>query len=256
MQRTYDFTIRDVLKEAWTNVAGTKGVYWEGIGFILAFFILVVMVASLLGYFYGWPIEQTKHVGSLAGSLWAFFVIVPMSTGLSYIGLLRALQKPIKFHDAITAYPLIWEILGPLILTQLIIYCVLFVYGFLVGIIYAMIRSSVPDISDWVNDWTTLLTVINFIIVLLVKIYFALCFCFAPLLILVKRMSVLHAMYYSLMQVHQHIFKLFWVMLITTIVLCISTLLLLVGLVWTFPWSMNVFGILYRIIIGADSSLD
>lgn len=240
------------IKEAWTSVNGTKATYWKGIGLCLLIFVLIVSFTTTLSILYTWSAELTQQFGSFMGGAWMLLALIPLYIGLTYIGLQRALQQSIAFKQAFIVYPLFWEIIGPFILTQAIFYGILFTFGFLVGNLYNLLFYISPSIDTWTDNWAGLLNTINVIIALFAKIYFGLCFIFAPLLIIVKKFTVLHAMYYSFMIVNKNFLKCLMIVLIAAFVLIVSAIPLGIGLIWTLPWSFNLYGILYRTFINDD----
>lgn len=238
--------IKNILNEAWTLVNGSKAIYWSGISITIALFILIVMITTGLSIFYAWSPDFTKYFGTLIGGVWTLVAFFPITLGLCYIAIERAAQRPVKLHMVNIAYPILWEVLGPAVLTQLIIYGVLFTFGFLVGTLYSLIDYTLPSIEDLVVHIESPLLILNELIVFFIKLYFSLCFCFAPLLMIIKKLTVFQAMAHSFIRVNQHLWKLLIIVFVSLLLMLASLIPLGLGLIWFLPFSLNLTGILYR----------
>ena len=211
--RDYDFSIRQVIEEAWDRTAGVKGTIWAALAIFglinLALNLVVGMPLALLGL-------GENSVVSLAAQFTMSIALQPLLAGIVMIGVERAADRPVNYR-MIFGY-----------------------FGYMVPIVVAAFLILI-------------LTYLGFILLVLPGIYLTIAYMLALPLIIDRRMEPWQAMETSRRAISRHWFKVFFLYTIMGIVIFISMLPMFVGLIWTIPMTFIVGGILYRIIFGRES---
>jgi uncharacterized membrane protein len=101
----------------------------------------------------------------------------------------------------------------------------------------------------------TLLTYLGFILLLLPGLYLALAYGMTLPLLAFNDLGIWRAMETSRRAVTHHWFRLFALYFLVGVLLIISALLLIIPLVWTLPWAMLVFGVVYRRMFGVPADV-
>jgi len=88
----YDFSISDVIKEAWQKTDGVKGTFWGA--WILAV-IVTVIVTVIFGVIFGF--KEISPFVEMFFRLIVNLVLIPIFVGLMMIGVRRSVELPIRF---------------------------------------------------------------------------------------------------------------------------------------------------------------
>ena len=207
----YDFTIGEVMSEAWGLAKGFKATFW-GAGIVI---YLMAIVSGLiwgrisLGIFgaHANPIGPAIFNG-LIGAL-----MMPLFVGLIAMVVKRASGMPVAFS---TAFAYLGK--AP----------ALFVAGLLV----------------------TLLTYLGLALLIIPGLYLAVAYGMTMPVIAFNNVGVWQAMEISRKAITRKWFRVFGLHLAVGFVLVLSALPLGIPLIWTIPWAMLVVGVLYRRIFG------
>lgn len=207
----YDFTIGEVMSEAWQLTRGFKATFWG------AAIIIYLLVGGLMGV--------TLAVAGVGGresgaGLVAQIVInvvmgvlgYPLGMGIFLLAIRRAGGLPVSFGVAFQTFGM----LVPLVIT-----------GFLV----------------------TLLTYLGFLLII-PGIYLSVAYILAGSLVVDRQLAPWRAMETSRKALTKRWWKVFGLMIVVTLLLGLSALPLGIGLIWTAPWAALTFGVLYRRIFG------
>jgi hypothetical protein len=97
---------------------------------------------------------------------------------------------------------------------------------------------------------TTVLTYVGLILLIIPGLYLAIGYMMTIPLIADRRFSPWQAMETSRRAVGKRWFKLFGLLIAMGLVIFASAIPLGIGLIWTAPWSVNVFGVTYRRMFG------
>lgn len=98
----------------------------------------------------------------------------------------------------------------------------------------------------------TILIGIGFVLLVLPGIYLAIAFSVAVPLMLEKNLGVLEALETSRKVITKCWFRVFGLVLLMTLITAVSALPLGIGLIWTLPMMMLIFGIIYRDMFGVN----
>jgi len=238
LSRGYDFSIGEVLSEAWSKVKGSKGTIIGAtfVAFALMFFmfsitanisVAVTKIAPVLGY----AIQFALQIIVTA-------LTYPLIAGLFLMGIRLAANYPIRFT-------MIFDFFNkalPLLLSYLLINIVIFVpVALLVGLAFALTFAvGLPNA----------VFVLAIAISVIYSIYLGIAYIFVLPLITERNLSPWQALETSRKAVQQRWFKVFALMMLCYIFLLLSGFTLFIGLVWLLPLSGIAFGIVYRTIFG------
>jgi hypothetical protein len=243
----YDFSITEVFKESWSKVTGFKGSAWGAIGWYFLVAILLGMLMSAIGAMFGAePTDEgpTKVV-NLILRLITQIILYPMAAGVMMIGIKRAVNLPVQSKMVFRYYSAIWRILGVMLLSLAIAMIPSVIGGVVIGIVVATDQSILVNL---------LLILVAFAFIL-VGVYLAWSYIFVLQLTTEKRLGVWRTLQVSRKAVGQHWWKIFFTVMLMFVIYILSFVFLLVGLIWTLPWLLTTYGVLYRRIFGVAQDL-
>lgn len=260
------------LKEAWCKVKGVKRAIW---GSIALFALICTGGFSILGcaMMFGGAtfipnfsdiinahhyirvfdpniIKPSIHffVFSLiyltAQVIFEFFILLPMRLGSLLIPLRRAVDKsvsPLFIFEFFTM-----RYIGRFILLKALTMVIVFIPA-----AFAFLFFCFPLTHHFAMAMRVLFFVIGILFSIL-TIYFAVGYIFSSQLIIDRNIGAWAAMQLSLKAATKRWFCIFGTLIWLAIVLIASTLLLVVGLIWTLPYALNVIAILYRDMLGIE----
>jgi len=237
LSRGYDFSIGDVLSEAWSKVSGSKGTIMGAalLAFVLMFIMLwitatISLVITKVAPVLGSVIQLILQIGISA-------LIYPLIAGLFVISIRRAANYPIRFT-------LIFDFFNkalPLLLSYLLINIIIIVpIALLVGAAMALTFAGLPSAVVFLAG----------VIAGIYSIYLGIAYLFALPLIAERNLSPWQALEASRKAISQHWFKVFGLMLLCYILMVLSGFTLFIGLIWVMPLSFIALGIVYRTIFG------
>lgn len=218
----FTFSIRATIREAWELISGFKGVAW--LIFIIAF-VIQIAVSMIVGVVVGDPVgfNEGASAGMWAGAFGVALtqqvimavLLAPISAGVMYIGLRRAAGQTV-----------------------------------VVGDLFRPIVCTLPLMGVVLLTWLAM--GIGFILLVLPGIYLAIGLSMASMLVVDKGMGTLEALRVSLLAINHCWFRLFGLGLLLGLILIVSTLPLLIGLIWAVPLAVVAFGVAYRQIFGVS----
>jgi hypothetical protein len=255
IEGNYDFSIIDVLKEAWQKTYGIKGTFFVA---MIVYIVIIESIASIfpsdsqtissLGMQLGMSSDDTVEMPQAVTFLQDIvtsIVSLPIFVGMIMIGVYRSVDMPIRISIIFDYF----EYTIPIVIA-----------AFLMGILEG----------------------IGFLLLIIPGIYLMIAYGLTYPLIVEKNLRPWKAMEASRKAITHHWFKVFFIHLIMGIILLISiiplaigfiwtapmrvdqsimSIILLIsiiplgiGLIWTVPMSFNMEGILYRIIFGVEAA--
>lgn len=218
----YDFSIGDVLKEAWEKTNGLKASFWGAALLLIAgTFLLTMIVGIILGVMMGAggvtsESTATAIITQLILQVVMVVVIYPFLVGVMMMGVKRSVDRPISF-SMLFAY---FGVAVPVIIAGLLI---------------------------------TFLTSVGFALFILPGLYLAVAYALTIPLIGDKQLGGWQAMEASRKAITKRWFKVFGLFVVMILILIVSMIPLGIGLIWTYPMSVAMLGILYREVFGVDS---
>ena len=99
-----------------------------------------------------------------------------------------------------------------------------------------------------------ILILIGFVLLIIPGIYLSVSYYFALPLVAEKNLSPWEALETSRKTVTHKWFTVFFLAIVISLILFVSAIPLLIGLIWTVPWSVLVFGTIYKKAFGVEQS--
>jgi len=203
----YDFDIGDVMEDAWALVKGMKASFWGAwIVIALIWGVVDVIVGTVVGQLLT---GTAATVVNQAFSSVVTILMTPFTVGLQMMCVRRALGMPISFGTAFSYV----NRGGPAIVAALLV--TLFCY---LGLAFLIIPG----------------------------VYLFVAYFFATQLVVDQDLGAWRAMEISRKAVTRRWWRVFGLIIVVGLLTALSALLLLIPLIWTFPWAMMVAGVLYR----------
>jgi len=237
LSRGYDFSINDVLREAWERINGYKGIILGAsvvayIGVFLINFVFGFIGGMLMGAS-GSPIAGiiVNMLVSILGGMLAY----PLLSGVILMGIRRSADQPFEFA---TLFSCLGQFV-PLMLTALLMNLVIYVPMGVLGVIAALVSGNS-------------LTVIGLagFVGLIYAVYIGVSYTLAMPLVFERGLSPWQALETSRKAINQRWFKVFGLLLLIGIAMTIGSIPLLIGLIWVIPLSIVAVGVLYRTVFG------
>ncbi len=218
----YDFTISEILKEAWTLMKGAKR-YILG-GTIIMYIILFAfgaLMAVIQGVVFG---SSHEHMAAAAGfqfltQLVSMAISYPMTAGIMMIGIRRSVGLPIDLS---------------------------LLFGYFGRVIPLVLMSLLSMV----------LVVIGFLLLVIPGIYLGVSYIMAMPLVVEKNLGPWRALETSRKAVTKKWFSIFGLFFVIGLISMVSMIPLGIGLIWTIPMASLAFGILYRTIFGVEELME
>jgi hypothetical protein len=210
----YDFTIGEVMSEAWGLVKGFKGSFW-GAGFII---YGVLLVATLVWGGISVAVFGREHgqvINAVVNGLISAFM-TPLYVGIIAMAVRRAAGLPVSFSMA-------------------------FAY---LGKAPVMIGAGLL---------TTLLTYVGFALLVIPGIYLVIAYGMTLPLLAFNNIGIWKAMETSRKTIGHKWWRVFGLYFCVGFLVILSALPLGIPLIWTLPWTMMVIGVLYRRMFGVPA---
>ncbi len=206
-----DFTVGEVLKEAWQKTKGAKGAIWCGLIIMYAILFALGFGAALGWQGMGLDQDPTVAMGINAGlQLVTTWLSVIFTAGIMLIGVRRALEQRVSWKMVFAGFSKGLSITVALILQ-------------------------------------TILVLIGFCLLILPGIYLSVGYALTLPLILEKGLGPWQALEASRKAIHQKWWTVFGIYLVMGLIYLVSAIPLGLGLIWTVPMFFVTLGVLYRL---------
>jgi len=214
----YEFSISDVLSEAWQKTAGAKGTFWLAFLIYIAISIGLSLVSQLILTAVAMSIhdEVTIAILSIIEQLVMNLVSMPVGVGIVILGIRRSADAPIQAGSIMGHYASMWRLFLTLILVYIMI---------LIGLLFLIIPG----------------------------IYLMIAYYMAMPLVVEKGLSPWDAMEISRKTVSRRWFTMFFFGIVISLLIVVSAIPAFIGLIWTVPMSLIAYGIIYRNMFGIRS---
>lgn len=204
-----DFSVSELLKEAWQKTKGAKGAVWGGmISMYLFLFVLIFGGTLAFQQFYKGTDPTVAFGANAAIQLFAGWVSILMSSSILLIGVRRAKEQRVSWRMAFSGFSRIFSMTIAIIL-QSILVC------------------------------------IGLVLLVLPGIYLAVSYGLALPLILDKGMGPWEALEASRKAIHKKWWTVLGMYLLMFVLYTVSAIPLGLGLIWTIPMSFVLVGVLY-----------
>jgi len=247
-----------ILKQAWKNTRGMKGVVFAGQLYLLMLLAVVMIVFILLAEFLGSLSPIFKNIIYIIAALCAGGILTSGVAFLNRTALKHFQNKPIGvrcffrpfayFSEAVLIY--IFNLLA-LFLTFILFCLIAFIFVFLTnGMIvlatsvnFAEFHTSIGAASGfWLHFFIGLDLVICY---LFYSFFTTLLFMLIPIA-MDKKISVKSVVGLWLRFCFKNFFKIIWINLISSLILIISLIPVGLGLIWTLPWVYSQNMLIYK----------
>lgn len=219
------FLIMDAVKQAWHKTKGAKGTIWLAV--IIS--IIINVVLELLNYL-------TNQ--NIFTNIISYIITNLLTMGIVLIGTRRALDLPIKYSMIFEAFQLKY---GFRLLLTIILFTLVFVIPILLFIIFQVYQEEMGIIL------TSILYLINLCITIFLMIRLSLTFRVAVM----QDVSPWQAIKQSFIATKHHFWRLLGLVALNILILVVSIIPIGIGLIWTVPYFIISWGIVYRNLIAA-----
>ena len=215
-----DFSVGEVLNEAWQSTKGAKGSIWAAVGVMYLIMLILGLGLGFLQAAIGLTAESAAGVWAEIGVQSLVSALSTLFTaGLMYIGVRRAADKPISWKMVFDGVPMA---------VKLIIASILM----------------------------TLLVISGFFLLILPGIYLGVGYTMTLPLMLNRKLEPWQAMEVSRKAIHKVWWKVFGLFFIMGLIYLVSSIPLGIGLIWTVPMSVILVGVVYRYLFGVQPKAD
>lgn len=229
--------VEETIRSSWDRVSGSKKSFWAAIGlsFLIAFGI--GLIAGFISNFSDILAAIINIIGQVISTL--------ISMGLVYMGIRRAKDIPIEFKQMFYAFNLniALRILGVYAIQFLIFFPLTLFFLFVPMLIFG---TAIGD------TFTSGLNFANFLLVswgvfgLLIALYLTLRMLLSMAFVLDMNTSSWEAVKMSFRVTSKNELRLLAIVVIQLLALMVGGLLLGIGLIWTMPFSLIVYGMTYK----------
>lgn len=230
---TYSIPVWETIGKAWDKIKGTKGSVWGAIGLIILIMLGLIICGSIIqGIF--------PFLKSLVGLILQLVNFL-FEMGLLYIGIKRAFDLPISYRLVFRSFetPVALRVIGLYILQILIFipFTLLFFIPLIVQSVFDYPFSSAPIV---------LLYLVCYVIGIIGVIYFVIRLLVAMAFVLDKLSNPWEAIVKSFEATRGNFWNLLFLTIIEILILMISAIPLGIGLIWTLPFALILYGIIYK----------
>ena len=211
----YDFSVGEVMSEAWGLVKGFKASFWGAALLMYALFFGATLVWGGISAAVFGKHQSPILVGIVNGLIGA--LMAPLLIGVIALAIRRAAGMPVSFSMA-------------------------FAY---LGKAPVLIGAGLL---------TTLLTYLGFALLVIPGIYLSVAYGMTLPLLAFHELGAWKAMETSRKAISHKWFQVFGLYLVVGLLVGLSALPLGIPLIWTMPWAVLVMGVLYRRIFGVPAA--
>lgn len=231
MENRTDLPIWETIGLGWEKVKGAKATIW---GALIIFFVIGLGLGVLSS------LSEHIHIGLyVITAIAAQLIQLLLQFGLYYIGVRRAADQPISYDLMFKTFS--WEMLWKIVC--FVVLALLFVYiPFFIILAIGAGLGMVLNVQGLL--WLAALLGIIWIFYAGARISLGIG------LIPDKGLSGLEAFKKSFELTKSYTLQIIGIYLMALIIIAISALPLLIGLIWTLPWSLVLYGVVYQRLTG------
>lgn len=229
MNGTYLIPIRDTIETAWQKVSGSKLPIWGAFGLVFLIMFCFGLVSGAMQFF-------TPKLAWVFGAIMELFGVL-LQAGILYLGIQRAKDSPIAANLVFRAVnsSLAWKVIAVMILVVLIL---------VIPILF-----EVAGLFLTITQQNTLLQVVGCIISLISSIaiiYLAIRMKLSIGFVVDRESDPWQAIQQSFNATRCNVWRLIGIYLIQALIVFISAIPLGIGLIWTIPFSLILYGTMYQ----------
>lgn len=221
MADTYLIPIKQTIKTAWGKVYGTKKIFWTA--FLVA--AAITIVCGLINALFKTFLPQAVPLIGFITQLIAFL----LQMGLTYIGIKRAFDQPIH-------YKLVFKCFEPRVALYIILVYLLQLLILLLPIALIFGAMLLP------RGFNIVVSILAGILIFYLFIRFMLAFA----IVLDQNKNPWEAIKQSFHLTQHNFWHLFAILILQNIIVIISIIPAFIGLIWTIPFCVILYGTIYR----------
>ena len=228
-QLSYSLPVVETITASWDKVAGSKGTFWAAFGILFVIVLALGFVTSILE-------NASPTLGGLFNIVVAIINLL-LQVGVIYIGILRAKDLPISYTFVFRAFEmnLGWKIIAVYVLQTLIFLPVIILLMVLCPILLVT-GSSLSHASCYVLGFLSALALIYLGIRMVLSIGY----------VLDQGVGPIDAIKNSFAATRGNVLNLIGVFILQTIIVAVSMIPLFIGLIWTLPLGLIIYGMFYK----------
>jgi len=228
--KNYLLPISETISTAWYKVYGAKKTIWFAIGI----FTLIVIGLSLLE---GISKAILPVLGTIINIITQVIIFL-LQVGLLYIGILRARDSSIHYKQIYRAFE------AKMALKVIVLY-VLKTLVLLPAILIAVIPTILTQHTQ-PSDGVKLITVACYLVSFIIGVYLYVRMVLSMGLVLDKETNPWDAIKMSFRATRENFWRLFFISLIQLLIVVISIIPLGLGLIWSIPFALILYGVVYN----------
>jgi len=230
---SYSLSIEETIKTAWNKVSGAKGTIWAAL-------IILFAVALGLGLVNVMLSAMLPKVGPVFNVVFQVLIYL-LDMGILYIGIKRAMDMPIS-------YGLVFHAFSNGLPVKIILLYILQILICFIPVLLMLASAFTYDMEQ-ASGQTFLfmsLSILLFVAGLLGTIYITIRLMLSMGFVLDKQMSPINAIKSSFRATQCNFWNIFFIFLLQSLIIAISAIPLGIGLIWTIPFSLINYGVIYK----------
>lgn len=248
-QNPIHLPVIETVKAAWSRVHGAKAAMW---GVLVCIIILRVIMAGINKVF----APESEMVVSQLALFLVFgigFVLLMLSTVLNwcliYLGILRASDQTIHFNQAKYVFNLeiFFKMIGAIILKVLILLPAIILLYLPKEIAIADGRD--PNLTANTHGVHALFFAACYIVGLILGVFLSLRLWLTSAFVLMNKANPWLAVKLSFHATRSNVFRLIGLFILNGIILMVSAIPVGIGLIWTLPYVMINYGVVFRTLV-------
>lgn len=241
----YDLHIKPILQEAWQKTKGFKKKFWGALGFVVLVFLAISVIESAITTLLAMA-APSSHLDKNVEAIFNIvngFVLAPLYAGLFLIGIRWVTGQTIRASLVFRGWQvpkLFWNLILTIFILDVLVFLIAFV--FILGVLLFLSHALLLKILGGIIC----------VIAVLFLIYLFVAYTLTQLLAIERELTAWRSFLISIRAITQHWFKVFAVCLVILLLSMVGFLTLGIGLIWLLPMIFNIYGIIYRDIVGAQ----
>ena len=235
----------ETIKTSWARVKGAKCTFWGVFGCLLAIQFVLVGFDMLTDNSKGQAIVNGGL--ALACIMVLYFILtilkILLQWGIVYIAVQRAMDFPIQFNmiKNVFSFGVFFRMIG-LVILQFIVLIPAAIFIFLP----ILFKVDPTTITTNTSDILKLLTASCYIIGGILAVFLSVRMSLAVALVITKKTNPWKAIKISFKATKSNVWRLIGLHLMNVIIILVSIIPIGIGLIWTIPYAMITYGVIYK----------
>lgn len=226
----YLLPISDTMSVAWNKVKGAKATIWGAFALIFVIMFCLGFMDGLIKAFVPAIEPVTNIIVQVIGFL--------LNMGLMFIGIQRAKDAPITYTQIFRAFEGRIAIRVIALYVLEVILCILPICVIIGGAI--LTNFSQHSIAYLISGILIIAIGVASLIYIAIRIFFAMAF------ILDQVSNPWESIKQTLIITRSNFWRLIWIFILQTFIILVSAIPLGIGLIWTLPFAIILYGVMYQ----------